>query len=155
MTPLLFDTDVLSSYLKARALERQPRLVRLVYESLQGEGLFISSVTKYELLRGLRKLQLQGQGRRKEVSVKRLLDAAYAISPDALGGAACNVAADLWARASMQGLKFGEADLIITAMALVSSRQLVTCDSKHVEKLEAVGFQGEVKLLQVKPDLGA
>ena len=68
MKSSLFDTNVVSIYVGQRARKRHPEVVRLVGETLKTQGLYIATITMYELRRGVRKLRLKGQGRRKEES---------------------------------------------------------------------------------------
>jgi predicted nucleic acid-binding protein len=149
MTAQLFDTNMLSCYLEPRARARNPTAAQLVEDSLNADGLYISSVTKYEMRRGVRKLRLAGEGIRKEAAVERLLDAAYLVSPDGGGGTTWDVAAALWAVASTNGIPIGDADLIIASTAMANGMEFVTTDARLVEKLEQVGFTGGIKMVDV------
>jgi len=155
MKSSLFDTNVVSIYVGQRARKRHPEVVRLVGETLKTQGLYIATITMYELRRGVRKLRLKGQGRRKEVAVERLLEAALLISPDLLGGFVWNQAADLWAQASVKGVVIGDADLIIAATASAYGMELVTSDAKLVGKLKQIDFSGDIKLIEVGSETSA
>ena len=136
--PVLVDTSVVSWYLHRDARTRHPVLVEWIEKEFRRDGLHISSVTIYELRRGLAELQLRGQGTRKTARVEWLLRQAIVHGLDAFDNLGWKLAADLWAkaRASSPAEILSEGDLLITATALAHGRALVTVDDKLRHQLK-------------------
>jgi toxin FitB len=140
--PVLVDTNVVSWYLRRDARARHPSLVKWIEEEFARDGLHISSVTIYELRRGLAELQLQGQGARKAARIEWLLRQATVHGLDANDYLGWKVAADLWAkaRASVPSITISEGDLLITATAVAHGRALVTVDEKLRDLLKRLNL---------------
>src|SRR5687768_17472385 len=107
----LLDTSALSHYVHRDAAKRYPRLVARVEQIRTSEGLAISSMTQFEMLRGLRFETLRGQSRNKLARVQLLLAQATILPIDPV----LPMAAELWARAraAKESRLFSDADLII------------------------------------------
>lgn len=94
------------------------------------------------------KQELEQQGRRKLVALRKFLDRCTALGLDDGAGAGWNHAAELWAKARMHkpSIVFSEADLLIAATASFHGETLLTFDAGLAQNLEAIGF-GQVTLV--------
>ncbi len=139
--PRLLDTSTLSHYFGTRAREKSPALVNYVEEVIAVDGSRLSTITMYELERGLRKLELGGQGRTKRRLLTMFLASTTIYSLDDSHGSGWYLAADLHARAAVRSpaVVFGEADLLILATALFHELALVTSDAGFAEQARALG----------------
>ena len=121
MSPSLLDTGTLSEVLK----QKHPVVVQKASAYLQQYQQFaFSSVTRYEVLRGLKATNATGQLQRFATFCQRSL--IFAITDAIL-----DRAADLWGAAHRGGLPKTDADLIIAATALEHGRSLVTGNTAH------------------------
>lgn len=130
--PPLFDTNILSELLKQDVAKNHPIFYETVTAAISEHGVCVSSVSLYELRRWFRKLELQGEGRRKRAQGQKMLHDATVFWVDAGRGRAWNLAADIWARGQLTkpATVFQDADLLIYATARAYSRTLVTCDAR-------------------------
>lgn len=142
----LFDTCAVSAYIARDPRKRPPELVSL-WATAQEGGICLSSVTLYELRRGLRSLRLKDGGRRREVDLEKLLRTVTVLALDDWTGNAWRVAAELWAngRHLKPSLNVGELDLLIAATALANDRVLVTLDRGLWEALTRLGHAERVR----------
>ncbi len=121
MDAALLDTDTLNEVLK----RKNANVVRHAADYLATHGQFaISSITRYELLRGLKEKNAASQLTRfhafcKNTTILPVID-------DIL-----EVAVDLWVAGRRQGLAPKDADVIIAATALYHGRRLVTGNTAH------------------------
>jgi predicted nucleic acid-binding protein len=121
MDEMLLDTDILNEVLK----QRNAHVVRHAANYLAQHGRFaVSSMTRYEVLRGLKEKQAVAQLANFQVFcqhtlVLRVTDSIF------------DQAADLWAHGRAQGLAPKDADLVIAATALYHGRALVTGNTPH------------------------
>ena len=123
MDLVLLDTDALNEVLK----QKNANVVRHAAGYLKQFGQFtISSMTRYELLRGLKEKQAAAQLSRFEVFCQHTL--IIPISNDIL-----DRATDLWVVARQSGYPCRDADLIIAATALETQRGLVTGNTKDFQ----------------------
>ena len=150
--PPLFDTNILSELLKRNVEKNHPVFYDWVATAISQHGVCVSSVSLYELRRWFRKLELQGEGRRKRAWGQKMLHDATVFWVDAGRGRAWNVAADIWARGQLTkpATVFQDADLLIYATALAYGRRLVTCDAKLGELLHAVEVDPQVVVLALE-----
>ena len=147
----LLDTCTISQYLATGAAKKMPGLVQRVDEVIASDGARISVVTLYEIDRGLKKLELRGQGHAKRRFFELFFSTATVYGIDAQAGRAWGVAADLYARAAVRAptISFEEADLFIFATALANQMKLLTTDRNLAERLTELGFGEHVERLAV------
>ncbi len=98
----MLDTSTLSAYIGSRAREKTPLLVKRVEEIIATDGARISIVTMYEIDRGLRKLELEGQGRGKRRLFTMILAGTTVYGLDEPAARGWEVAAELHARAAVR-----------------------------------------------------
>ncbi len=121
MDAALLDTDTLNEVIK----QRNPLVVQKSTDYLQKHRQFaISSITRYELLRGLKEKQATRQLAQFEAFCRQSL-----ILP--ISDAILDQTAELWVEARRSGYPGKDADLIIAATALESRRVLVTGNTTH------------------------
>lgn len=149
--PRMLDTCVLSHYISSRAREKTPLLVDRVDEIIATDGARISTVTMYELERGLRKLELQGEGRKKRRVFTMILESTTLYGLDEPAAHGWQVAADLHARAALHSpaLVIAEADLLIIATAIAHGLTLVTADVAMAEHARTLRLGSQVDLIAV------
>lgn len=117
----LLDTDILNEVLK----QRNANVVQNASDYLTQHGQFaISSMTRYEILRGLKEAGATTQLKKFETFCQNSI--ILPITDDVL-----NRTADLWAEARKGGHPHKDADLLIAATALEHSRVLVTGNTVH------------------------
>lgn len=128
-----------------------PGLVQRVDDVIAVDGARVSIVTVYEIERGLKKLELRGQGQAKRRLFKMFLSTTTVYGLDAYSGRAWDIAADLHARAAVRipTITFEEADLLIFATALANQMRLLTSDQRLVERLTELGLGEHVEGLAV------
>ncbi len=120
MEPALLDTDTLNEVLK----QKNAVVIQHATNYLLQYGHFaISSMTRYELLRGLKEKAATAQLGQFETFCQNTL-----ILP--ISDPILDCAADLWVAARKIGQAGRDADLIIAATALRHSLQLITGNSK-------------------------
>ena len=120
MDAALLDTDMLNEVLK----QKNANVVQHASSYLKQHGQFaISSMTRYELLRGLKEKAATAQLARFDTFCLNTL-----ILP--IADAILDRAADLWVEARKIGQAGRDADLIIAATALEQSLVLVTGNTK-------------------------
>lgn len=139
---MLFDTNVLSDFLRPGSASKLPSTELFVRTALETDNLKIAFVTQYELLRFRLKQGLEMKGRSKLVALRKFLDRCEILGLDAGGGAGWAHAAELWAktRAHKPAIVLSEGDLLIAATASFHEETLITFDAKLVENLHAIGF---------------
>jgi tRNA(fMet)-specific endonuclease VapC len=121
MDAALLDTDLLNEVLK----QRNPNVIRHAAAYLAQHGQFaISSITWYEILRGLKEKNATAQLVRFEAFCRNTL--ILPVLDDIL-----ERTADLWVTGRNQGMAPNDADLIIAATALHHNRVLVTGNTTH------------------------
>lgn len=121
MSPSLLDTDILNEVLK----QKNANVVRHAAPYLARYGQFaISSITWYEILRGLREKNATTQLTQFQVFCQntRLLP----VTNDVL-----DRASSLWVTGRRPGFNSKDADLIIAATALEDGREMVTGNTPH------------------------
>lgn len=117
----LIDTDALSEILK----QKHPVVVQKAGAYLaQNQQFAFSSMTRYEVVRGLKAKRATRQLQRFATFCQHSL--IFAITDAVL-----DRAADLWVAARTAGLPRNDADLIIAATALEHGRSLVTGNTAH------------------------
>jgi tRNA(fMet)-specific endonuclease VapC len=120
MDAALLDTDILNEVLK----QKNATVVRHAAIYLKEHGQFaISSMTRYELLRGLKEKAASSQLARFDTFCQNTL-----VVP--ITNTILDRAADLWVAARKIGQAGRDADLIIAATALEHSLLLVTGNTK-------------------------
>jgi tRNA(fMet)-specific endonuclease VapC len=120
MEAALLDTDLLNEVLK----QKNANVVQHATNYLKQYGQFaISSMTRYELLRGLKEKAATAQLARFDMFCRNTL-----VLP--ITDAILDRAADLWVAARKIGQAGRDADLIIAASALEHSLELVTGNTK-------------------------
>jgi predicted nucleic acid-binding protein len=121
MDLVLLDTDILSEVLKQRHSQVVARAAAYLAQHSQ---FAISAFTRYEVVRGMREKLAVAQLQRFEAFCQASL--VYPVTDAVLLRAA-----DLWVLARRQGSSRTDADLIIAATAMESSRTLVTGNGAH------------------------
>lgn len=121
MDAALLDTDTLNEVLK----QKNANAIRHAVDYLVLHGQFaISSITRYELLRGLKEKNATTQLARFQAFCQNTL--LLPVLDEIL-----ELAADLWVTGRSQGLAPMDADMIIAATALNHGRTLVTGNTVH------------------------
>ena len=121
MDATLLDTDMLNEVLK----QKNAQVVQHASAYLVEHGQFaVSSITRYEVVRGLKEKQAMSQLARFAAFCQNSL-----ILP--ITEATLDRAADLWVTARRGGHPARDADLIIAATALEHDRVLVTGNTRH------------------------
>lgn len=121
MDAALLDTDTLNEVLK----RKNANVLRHAADYLAQYGQFaISSITRYELLRGLKEKNAASQLARFQAFCQNTM--IFPVVDDIL-----EKAVDLWVAGRKQGLAPKDADVIIAATALHHSRTLVTGNTAH------------------------
>jgi len=125
MRRFVLDTNIISAVLRRDEAVRE----RLADEALQGSQLFLCPVVYYEVLRGLRHRDAEGQERRFAALV-RGLDWEELWRDDWARAAA------LWAEAASRGRRYDhDADVLIAAYALNRDATVVTDNTRDFEPL--------------------
>jgi tRNA(fMet)-specific endonuclease VapC len=124
MPPSLVDSDIVSLFLR-----HHPLVVARVHDYLRQHGhLFLSVLTRYEVLRGLRYLGSQ-----------RLLDEFERLCQQSLILPVTEPivvrAADIYAYLRRQGQLISDADILIAAAALHHGLVLVTNNLPHFQRI--------------------
>lgn len=123
MDESLLDTDILNEVLK----QKNANVVRHAAEYLSQFGQFaISSMTRYELLRGLIEKNATTQLTRFRTFCQNSL--VLPITDNIL-----DRAAESWVEGRKQGFAPKDADLVIAATALYHNRTLVTGNTAHFQ----------------------
>lgn len=150
--PRMLDTCVLSAYIGSRAREKTPRLVNRVDEVMATDGARLSIVTVYEIERGLRRLELEGQGSKKRRVFTMLLGGTTVYGLDEPAARGWEIAADLHARAAVRSpaLVIAEADLLIIATAVAHGLTLVTSDVAMADHARTLRLGAQVELIAVE-----
>ncbi len=121
MDPTLLDTDILNEVLK----QKNASVVGHAAAYLSQHGQFVvSSITWYEVLRGLKEKNATAQLAKFQVFCQHAL--LLPVTDDVL-----ERASDLWVLGRQQGLAPKDADLFIAATALHHGRELVTGNTAH------------------------
>lgn len=121
MAATLLDTDILNEVLK----QKNANVVRNSANYLALHGQFaISSITWYEVLRGLK---------HKNASAQLVQFGAFCQNTLLLpvGNDVLERAAELWAAGRKNGMTPADADMVIAATALIHDRTLVTGNTIH------------------------
>src|SRR5262249_2887863 len=117
----LLDTDMVSEVLK----RLHPTVRKKASAYLRQNNQFaFSSVTRYEIIRGLKQNKAKTQLQRIQIFCQHSL--LFAIIDDVL-----DRAAELWVLAYESGHPRNDADLIVAAIALENGRVLVTGNVSH------------------------
>jgi tRNA(fMet)-specific endonuclease VapC len=121
MVEALIDTDILSEVIKRKDSRVLTKARRYLAEH---QRFAFSSITAYEIIRGMRASQATRQlsDFLKTVATSDVLPANMPVLMRA---------AELWAEAYRSGRPQSDADLIIAATALEDSRVLVTGNTEH------------------------
>jgi len=128
MDAALLDTDMLNEVLK----QKNANVVQHAANYLKHHGQFaLSSMTRYELLRGLKEKAATAQLVRFDTFCQKTL-----VLP--ITNAILDRAADLWVAARRIGQAGRDADLIIAATALEHSLALVTGNTKDYSWISAL-----------------
>ena len=124
MDPVLLDTDILSAIMRrdARA-SKDSRAYLSEYKVLT-----FSTITRYEILRGLK-----AKGAAKQLAAFETFCAANVILP--LTDNIVLQASDTYAELYRQGKLIGDADILIAATALVHGLVLVTNNTSHFKRI--------------------
>lgn len=124
----LLDTSTLSDVIDLPN-KRLPRVARQSKAYLREHGHFsFSEISRYEILRGLRKKQAHAQEERFQIFCQHC--ERLPVTADVL-----DRAATLWAEGQRQGIVVDDADLVISATALIQGLTIVTANPRHFEWL--------------------
>ena len=123
----LLDTDTSSYFIKGR--HPNLRNLRAKVGGLARAGLAISSVTKAELLYGLKRLD---ENHDLHLSVNAFLSAIQILD---WPSEAASLYADIRHRLTLAGQLIGELDMMIAAHALSLGAVLVTNNTRHYQRL--------------------
>ena len=124
MDEILLDTDTVSLFLK-----NYPKIIAAANLYLSHfRGFTFSSITRYEVLRGLKIKNAQKQIERFEIvcSNSRILQI-----NDAIIVKASNIYADLYKR----GQIIGDADILIAATAIENNLAIATNNERHFNRI--------------------
>ena len=121
MDPALLDTDMLNEVLK----QKNPHVIRHASRYIAEHGQFVlSSISRYEVLRGLKEKNATSQ-------LVRFLNFCGNTLLLPVSDQILDLTADLWATGRKQGLNPKDADLMIAATALYHGRVLFTGNTAH------------------------
>ena len=130
MDPSLLDTDIFSEVLKAK----YAKVVRAAMEYRQQFGRYsVSTPTVTELVKGFQK-----QGR--EDRIQALLNGLTTEEVLSLDHEAAVIAGRIYGRLEQAGQPIGRLDPLIAAIAIHHNLVLVTGNTKHFERVLALGF---------------
>ena len=127
MDEILLDTDTISLFLKS-----YPKIVSAANQYLSHfRGFTFSSITRYEVLRGLKIKNAQKQIERFEIVCinNRILQI-----NDGIIVKASDIYADLYKR----GQIIGDADILIAATAIEDNLPIVTNNEKHFNRISGL-----------------
>lgn len=131
MDASLLDTDLLNEVLK----KKNPVVVEHAAKYLQQHGRFsISSMTRYEILRGLKEVGASSQLSRFQTFCENTT-----ILP--ISDRVLDLAAELWGEGRKIGKSPQDADLIIAATALLSQCSLVTGNQSHFDWISGLKLE--------------
>lgn len=134
MTNYLLDTNIISAVLaKNRSIQR--RIAQALYEQ---DKLFISTISYYEIWRGL----LAIQASRKMIDFKAFVEQHPMVGIDSQP--VLDQASQIYATLKRQGNLILDADILIAAVALTNELILVTAD-RHFERLENLVIENWLK----------
>jgi predicted nucleic acid-binding protein len=139
-----------SAFIHRDAETRTPKLFELVRTQLAAEAMAIAFVTQFELRRGIERLVLRDEGRRKLVNFEKFMERVTVLGLDGAAGEGWNLAARLWAEGSSKGRSFTDADLLIAATAAFHAHELATSDVGLAESLAKIAFPVAVRLVPVE-----
>ncbi len=122
----ILDTDVSSYLIKGKS----PRLEAKVI-SLLPDNVFISVITRAELLYGLKRLP---ENHRLQVAVSKFLKAIRIASWD---DAAADYYADICHQLTTEGKPIGHMDMMIASHAVSNEAVLITNNNRHFERIKA------------------
>ena len=130
MDKALLDTDILSEIFKARneAIAAQAA----VYKA--GFGQFTTSaITVMEMVKGFQKM-------RRADAIQKLLEGLKSSEVLAFDRACAEVAGRIHGDLERMGQPIGRADAMIAAIALVHDLTLVTGNTRHYRRIQALGY---------------
>jgi predicted nucleic acid-binding protein len=145
--PVLIDTSTLSRYIAPLAGQRSPAVVTRVDDLIRTQGLIISTITVYEIERGLRKMELDGRGAAKRRQWALIMTNARLIGLEQPNLRPLLVAAALYARAAAAkpAIVIDDADLLILATAEAHGMRLLTSDKKLHEQCLRMSLDARVE----------
>lgn len=124
---VLFDSDALIEVLR----RREPFYTYAQTVLADSSALFVSSVSYFEVLRGVEIAHATAQRRRL-----RLLESQLRVLP--VDQAVAERAARLYVNLRAQGLLLPDADLLIAATALVHQLSLATSNQRHFSRIPSL-----------------
>ncbi|MBM4355715.1 MAG: type II toxin-antitoxin system VapC family toxin [Deltaproteobacteria bacterium] len=150
--PCLLDACTISNFLRRDARQRFPELVGRIENIIREHGACVSVVTSYELRRGLRCLELRGEGQKRLARTSLFLQEVTAFGLDANGGKGWDVAVEIYAQAQARtpAVTISEGDLLTVATAIAHSRVLCTTDEKLATLLQGIGLGEYVDFLPLE-----
>jgi tRNA(fMet)-specific endonuclease VapC len=128
MPPTILDTDILSALMR-----QNPRVVTKARQYLEEHGRFtLSAITMYEIQRGLKARNAIKQ----QKAFKTLCRSSTVLPVDdaVVDRASSSIYADLASRDEL----IGDADILITATALVSEMRLATNNLRHFRRISGL-----------------
>ena len=132
--PLVLDTDILSAIMR-----QNPAVIPKARTYLEEHGQFyLSIITRYEILRGLKTKGATHQATSFEKFCLR-----NSILP--LTEEAVSKAADIYADLSQRGQLIGDADILIAASALVRGFGVVTNNENHFQRIRDLHVENWMK----------
>jgi tRNA(fMet)-specific endonuclease VapC len=130
MEPSLLDTDIFSEVLKAK----DAKVVQAAAEYHRQFGRYsVSTPTLTELIKGFQK-----QG--KEDRIQALLNGLTTEDVLSLDQEAAVIAGRIYGRLEQSGQPIGRLDPLIAAIAIRHNLELVTGNTRHFERVVALGF---------------
>ncbi len=130
MDKVLLDTDILSEVLRAK----NPKIVQQVtsYKSTFG-ALTITAITVMEIIKGLHKAG-------RDDAAQRFLESTRASEVLAFDQAAAEIAGRIYGDLEKTGQPIGRADPMIAALAICAGLTLVTGNTEHYRRIQAIGY---------------
>jgi tRNA(fMet)-specific endonuclease VapC len=123
--PLLWDTDVLSDFIRAKNAAVVQRAN--AYLGQHGRPSF-SAITRYEILRGLKAKGATAMLRQFETLCRQAV--IFPVTDDIIV-----IASDVWATLSQRGQLIGDNDILIAATALHHGLPLATRNVAHFSRV--------------------
>ena len=130
MLKTLLDTDMFSEYLKAK---NNVVVTRATAYLVQFNRLTLSAITIMEIVEGLHK-------KRMEERVQQFLALLPTVETLPFNGAIAAMAGRINADLERVGQPIGAADVMIAATALHHNLVLATGNSRHYERIQALGY---------------
>jgi predicted nucleic acid-binding protein len=128
---IFLDTDILSFFL-ADDVKIKQKIVNLFKEN---EQLALTSITVYEILKGLK----YRQNKNKEIRFLSFLDA---VSVFSFNRPVILTAAEIYGNLRRKGITISDSDILIAAIVIKNHGKLITNNKKHFQHINGLHLLG-------------